>query len=158
VIVTVGVAVLVGVSEGVWVGRRVRVGPGWVGAGVSLGGKVGVTVVVPVALGVEVGAVGLVVGDGVNVQAGGSVGKARAVRSVPGTTRVTSTGRAVGGMEVAWPSKLYCIARTAMTPMTSTISRSTSIVMSRLDELEEAFTWLSLSDRRRAPLNYTQLL
>src|SRR5579859_6889671 len=97
VAVRVGVAVLTGVK----VGRRVGVGPVLVGAGVLVGGKVGVMVLVSVLVGVAVGTVGATVGEGVMVQAGGSVGKARGVRSVPGTTRVTSTGWGVGGTGVA---------------------------------------------------------
>ena len=104
--VWVMVAVRVGVMDGVTVGRRVGVGPVTVGAGVPVGGKVGVRVDVWVALGVRVGTKRVADGTGVSVQAGGKVGKARGVRSVPGTTRVTCTGRAVAATGVERLNKL----------------------------------------------------
>jgi len=145
VIGLVGVRVGVAVWKGVKVGRRVGVGPVLVGAGVLVGGKVGVMVGVTVWLGVSVGTVGVGVGTGVSVQAGGSVGKTGAVRSVPGTTRVTSTGCGLDGMGVVRLSRLYCTARMTITPATSTISTIVTIVRSAPDEREEGFTRRSLS-------------
>ena len=156
----VEVRVTVGVLDGVRVGRRVGVGPVTVSVGVWVGGTVGVMVDVLVALGVRVGTVGVGDGTGVAVQAGGRVGKARGVRSVPGTTRVTCTGRAVAAAGVGRLNKPLCVARTTMAPTISTTTTSATRVMSQLDEPEEAFTLPSPPSGpqpRRAPPNYTQL-